>query len=427
MKKTAILFSIFAALLIFPRYAHQASSAGISGLDVALKTMPFVDSMSEPDRAVLSPQECYEQKCVFSSEGLELMRRWRVLAYYGLYNATNNNIYLDKIKGSMEKLLGECDFFEKECRYIGVQTEAAYQAVGDEIYLEYLKNLKPSYVITFSTPESIKETAFRTREAVLFYKYNFNGYLNPPIINKIISVLYKKLEERNDLIKIDDLGLKETACQIYLAEIELYKVLNDKDEGEIILGDVTAGEMKSGLLSAPKQFFDGFDFKTAFADPDVYRVNINDLEYCADAALGLYETSKEEKYKNQAKDILQGMINIYWDSEFSRKYVGDNSFLSQGCERNEDGITCYRNKKTLADNGYAAYLFSRLKDELFSVPDNIPVKYSENPQAELEFAKPEKPEKTDFKKFMFVLIAIAVVAFAAGAAVFILKKNKSNN
>lgn len=424
-----------AVFALFLPFYVKAELIELKGIDIALKTLSFVESMPEKEEGLSFLKTCKGSDCTFSPFILKQGRAWPVLAYIGLYEATKDPVYLEKTKSSMEKLLKECvpARYEEDCRFIGVQTEAAYQTVKDKRYLDYIKVAETNAIYNTADAGNAMISAIMLRQAVLAYKHNLKNLFQniksaPLALDYRIGYLYNKLKDRQTLLSLNNTEFKQTSCWVYLAEIELYKALDQKDDKGIIDRDITVAQMKSRLLSRPKEFFDKFSFSLASLNQKIYSVALTELEPCAEAALNLYEITGKSYYKFQARSILQGILERHWDSEYAKKYTGDNAFALQGCRKDKEGMNCYKNNKALNDSSYAVYLFSRLKDENFAVAADLPVKYFEDPQSDpglREAALPPVIERPPFSTTYIDLIAVFVlIIILILIIVIILRKKK---
>lgn len=418
-------FLLFTSLLPGISFAQQTAS--FSGLDIAKSVLPFLEQVPQKDDKLIYLQNCEGDTCQFAQDAFKQTRAWVVLAYVGLYNATNEKAYLDKAKAQMEKLLKNCDPNDPECLYIGVQGEALYRLTGDQKYLKYLENLDPGYV---SQPSRVLQgmlNAIYARELVLAYKHKLFDDL--VAIYKAFYLVQLHLNEAPTLLRSNGVELKQTACWTYLANTEFYNVLNGIDEQKTIAKDMTAGKLKSLLFLKPqkvqtatfREFFDNFDFASfANENKDIYAVNLTELEPCAEALLNYYDATKEEKYKQKAVALLSYIVDRHWDSATSKKYDGDNAFVAQGCRSAQDGVACYKNLKILTDNAYAVYLFSRVKNESFGAASKA-VTYYQDPNKDPGLVKQLSPlERFLIQNIEAIIIIVSGIAIIA--IIFIVRR-----
>ena len=406
-----ICFLVFAFLGIQTTRAQE--KVQLTGLDIALKTLYFMESVPENNDGLLIYRKvCRQEECSFSTQAFPQTRAWVVFAYTGLYEATGDTVYLDKIRESMEKLMKECEPSEfGDCRFLGVQAEAAHKALGEERYLDYIRLFEPSSMPLISSTINSMLGGIMIRQVALNYKHDlYDEFLS---IYFRIKRLYETLPERETLLTDHGVDFQQTACWTYLAEIELYKAIAEKNDNEILFSDVDVAKMRLFMLLEPEYFFSQFNFENASVHPTMFGVSLTDLESCADAALKLYEVTGKEQYKKQATAILQGMVERHWDSEYSKKHIGDNAFLAQGCRNrnNQNGFACYQNDKGLTDNAYAVYLFSQVPDAVFSIATDIPVIYFEKPQVDPELTQPSKKPLLKRLYLLFIVILAGVLIF----------------
>jgi hypothetical protein len=143
-------------------------------------------------------------------------------------------------------------------------------------------------------------------------------------------------------------------------------------------------------------------------NPNVYTIQLLDLEPCAESLINLYEITGDEKYKREAVALLSVLLENNWDSEYSKKYVGDNGFTSQGCSKSENWTSCYNNPKLLNENAHAAYLFARLYDTVFTIPTDVEVRNYKNPQEEDKATIAEAPALSRNTKIILAVLAISL-------------------
>jgi hypothetical protein len=177
---------------------------------------------------------------------------------------------------------------------------------------------------------------------------------------------------------------------------------------EVLFHNVTASGFKSNILLQPVKFFSKLDFESLSHNPNVYTIQLLDLEPCAESLINLYEITGDEKYKREAVALLSVLLENNWDSEYSKKYVGDNGFTSQGCSKSENWTSCYNNPKLLNENAHAAYLFARLYDTVFTIPTDVEVRNYKNPQEEDKATIAEAPALSRNTKIILAVLAISL-------------------
>ncbi len=417
MKSAKYFFISLLFLSFIPIVSFGQQETGVSGLDIAEKIVPFLRSVPEKDNKMIYLKNCEGDTCQFQQEAFKQTRAWVVLAYVGLYNAIGDTSYLAEAKNQMDKLLENCNPNDSDCQYIGVQGEAFYQLIQDKKYLEYLKGLDARLIGVPNRTFDRMLNAIYARQLVLAYKNNL--FDDPVKIYKALYLVQLHLNDAPVILKNNNIELKQTACWSYLANTEFYSVLDSMDENKVIAKDLTAGGLKSLLFLRPqqvktpifKEFFDNFNF-ASFAEANkenVYAVNLTELEPCAEALISYYKSTSDEKYKQEAIALLKYVIDKHWDSEYSKKYDGDNAFVMQGCRSSADGLACYKNSKIVTDNAYAAYLFSLLKDDAF-IANPETVTHYDNPNLDPELVPPQNPITKFFKdNIVEVIIVIAAI------------------
>jgi len=414
------------------------SAVNLTGLDIALKTLPYVESLPARGDYVSYGSHCEGETCTFLNTAYPQSRAWPVLAYAQLYDVTGDKVYLDKANSTMERLLSDCDpNTNVRCYYIGVQADAAYRLIGDDRYLDYLRGVDITQVYLEDREDEYMKTAIMSRQLAVAYKNGLYPY--PHFVLMGLDVAERGLKSMNPLIVQGGVGLPKHACWTYLGWTEFYKVLSDEEGEFIVLNYSNTGPieynvsiLKASVLRKMRNFYDGFSFETLSSNPEVYALTLTDLEPCAEGLLDMYGITSDKRYKQKAVSLLEGLLDRHWDSEYLPKYAGDNSFTSQGCRKSGEDYTCYRANKILTDNAYAIYLFARLKDEVFQVnaletgaatPQHNPVKYFKVPQEDPELVKPAstsitRPVESGQKKdrtslFAISLIVVLVVFYAS--------------
>ncbi|MCX6695576.1 MAG: hypothetical protein NTU61_04710 [Candidatus Altiarchaeota archaeon] len=378
----ALLPLLLIALLALNASAQQ--TVNLTGLQIALKTLPYIESAPLSDGLLSYTQHCEGSKCEYVGSSYKQSRAWLVLAYVQLYHATGDKNYVVKAREAMNQLLTDCNpVDDAECYYLGVQAEAAYGITGDDRYLGYLREIDPRLIPLGGSSEDEMLKAIAARELALAYKHKV---FNEPVqIISALNVLLQGTGSMEPLIVHDGVELKKSSCWTYLAFTEFYRTIDGMGDGATLFYGVNVSYAKPSVLSPPKKFFDEFDFETLPSEIRFHTLSLTQLEPCAEVALDLYDFTGDERYKNQTVSMLTTFLNQNWDSEYSKKYVGDNSFTSQSCRSGADGITCYRNNKVFTDNAYAVYLFSRMKDQVFTVQTGVPVNYVDTPQVDSSY------------------------------------------
>ncbi|MFH1789296.1 MAG: hypothetical protein ABH834_07945 [Candidatus Altiarchaeota archaeon] len=414
----------FLAFIIACLFLSANSAAlQVSGLDVAVKTIPFLETMPEKDGLIVYSKHCENKECTPLTQAYPQSRAWVVLAYTQLYEATGDQQYLTKAEDAMEKLLINCPPDSgADCQYIGVQAEKLYTLTSDERYLEYLKGLDEKLIPRGGGDDMLK--AIAARELALAYKH---GIYNKPVqLVGALKMLTLDIDGGDTLLEYEGIELKRHSCWSQLAWIEFYKALDARDDDEVVLSGMTVAKIKPQVLKQPETFFKTINFETLSSTPNIYVLTLTELEPCAEGLIDMYEITGDEDYRNRALAFLNGLLDRHWDAEYSVKYVGDNSFTAQGCRASNEGEhTCYRNNKILTDNAYATYLYARVKDEKFTVNEKEIV-YLEEPILDPDLipeiahlpktttsTKPTVTEQTKAKTPYLSLIALLAVVLAA--------------
>lgn len=412
---------VLSLILAFIVLSANSAAVDVSGLDVAVKTLPFLESMPEKNGLIIYSKHCESGKCTPLTQAYPQSRAWIVLAYAGLYEATGDQKYLDEATQNMEDLLADCPPYSgADCQYIGVQAEKIYTLTKNKEYLDYLKGLNEQLIPRGGGDDMLK--AIAARELALAYK---QGIYNTPVqLVGALKILMLDIDEGGVLLTHEGVELKRHSCWNQLAWTEFYKALDVRDDNEVILSGMTVAKIKPQVLKQPTKFFDAINFETLSETSSVYTLTLTELEPCAEGLLDMYEITGDDAYKKKALALLGGILDRHWDSEYTKKYVGDNSFTAQGCREGDGEYTCYRNNKILTDNAYAIYLYSRLKDEKFSL-DETQVVYLEEPKLDPDLmpeiahlakttttSQPKITEQAKTKTQYIIVIALLVILVA---------------
>ena len=137
-------------LLVTPILASaQSDDVEFTGLEIAEKTISFLESLRHEDGNYTWASPCKYDYCTRSGIPLQQNPAWLALAYSGLYEATGEQRYLDKVKAHMTDLRTDCPPDNFSCVFVGVQAEKAYQLTEDESYLRNFSLIFSHYSLFF--------------------------------------------------------------------------------------------------------------------------------------------------------------------------------------------------------------------------------------------------------------------------------------
>jgi len=390
----------------------SAEEIKLTGLNVSLSVLPFIESMKRSDGSFFYHRVCEEGKCTTLRNVQPQEGAWAVISYAALYNATKNPLYLNKMKAEMEDLFKYCPPDDVDCSVIGVQASKAYELTGDKRYLDYIRDLNSANMY-----ENTMLNGILAREMALGYKYGIAGDNRADTLN-LLMFTEIELNNKEDTVYTTPNGfeLKKHACWVQAAWLEFYKAL-EKDKGQNITNTLAPDQpipvdrLRSEMISSSKTFFDGVDFSSVDTnDINFFKIILTDIDPCIESLIMLHEATGEEKYLSDAVFLGERMLNQYWDSQYSPRFDGDNSFIIQGCRNDLNQTTCYDNTKLVTENGYAVYLFSLMGNQSFTVSaGETTVLYSK--PIEDEYYEAYLPKKeTNYGEYAVILLVLAAVA-----------------
>jgi hypothetical protein len=336
----------------------------LSGVQIARESESFLDSLSE-NGVVFDTKECSDSgECSLSASSAVTTFAWRMLAYSGLYSATNKSNYLELVKENYRSFrnasTGVNAFWSL------VQVYEAFRVTQEIEYAKFLYNtgfgLRSSlkYDWDLSRPGSPMLHAIEARELAIVY-----GVLGK---DEIVSSLRKEkavfenqtlfekdraeflnqslralaaAEESNKLkpaVLQDMPEFREDSCWIQAAKLELYKA---------------TGEEK--YLRELQDFFKKARFGTR-SRGEIGFVSLGEVTPCTEVLHEL--ASSVASFAKDLNFLLQYFVVDDWDSSRARKCNGDNGFMA--AYRSSENA-CGGNEKFTSDACYSIFVLSRQK------------------------------------------------------------------
>lgn len=363
---TALTF--LSLLILSASIQAQAETVELTGLEIALLAEKFLDRMENVDGRHSWAAPCKFDDCKPSGIPLDQNPAWLALAYSGLYEATGNVSYLEKVRKSMADLQVVCPAWNWTCIWVGVQAAKAYDLTGDEAYLEYLKYINQEYIDQY---DSSMLKGIGAREFILRQKYLGE---EPALIWTIVDKTQSNIDN-NERESPRGTGLKRNACWLQLARLEYLNVPDDKivpAEWREKIPNVT-NQYRHMYDHLVKKFFDEHDFSTYFngVNPDFYAMTLMEIMPCMESLYALYNLTGDGKYLEDLEVLENHVLENRWDTPWNTKYNGDYGFMVQGCVQTRDGVSCYLNTKTLSSTSYLIYLFSKNKDKKYLIKKRL--------------------------------------------------------
>jgi len=393
--------------------ATDKSTINVSGLDVSLETTKFLEGMRDSSGIYSFGAPCKHSDCIPAGISLPQNPAWVTLAYVGLYKATGDPAYKTKIKESMDALRHTCPPDNLDCLYVGMQAAEAYELIGDDSYLDYLKNASAFYV---HADPLVMLKAIMARELVLKLRY-FGGDTQEVIRFVSDSEQYLKDSPR----VAPSVDFRSGACWVQLAWLELARLPDDVLGAGVDDPQYPIYYRESILAFHPQKFFNENDFSVLLdgSSPDAFSLTLTELFPCVEALHILHNLTGDVKYLKDSRAIEELFLRDRWDSKLTPKFNGDGGFLAQGCVDTEKGKSCYLNNKVLNDNSYAVYLFADHKNLTYTIPVDVKVSYYSEPRLDADYPSlpkmttlkqaPPKPSKPDYAAI--IVLSILVLAF----------------
>jgi hypothetical protein len=325
----------------------------------------------------------------------------------------------------MDALRRTCPPDNHDCVYVGVQAAEAYEIIGDDSYLDYLKNASAFYV---HAEPLVMLKGIMARELVLRLRY-FGGDTQEVIRFVSDSEQYLKDSPR----VVPSVEFQSGSCWVQLAWLELARLPDGVLGAGVDDPQYPTYYRESVLALHPRKFFEENDFSVLLdgSSPDAFSLTLTELFPCVEALHILYNLTGDVKYLEDSHSIEELFLRDRWDSKFTPKFNGDGGFLAQGCVGTRSGQSCYLNNKVLNDNSYAVYLYADHKDMSYSIPVGVKVSYYSEPKLDADYpglpesttlqSIPIKPQRPDYAPIILSLLLVLALIL------YLTRKNRGVN
>jgi uncharacterized protein YyaL (SSP411 family) len=312
-------------------------------LDAAKKIQEFIDTRRTDDGYYKYSYNCengLETDChldlVYGSTNA-----WTSLSNLRLYQATGNQVYLEKSKRDADAVIDWCKVQPKDgnsCLWILVQISELYDETGDAKYKDFLleKGRMLMDVINDKNPEVVWQrnstmmTGIEARELAMIYKINGDRkYIDEAKIR--IEEAYFGTPDNYPLYQFNGNNYLENSCWPELANMEIYEATGDR-----------------ASLAQALDLLDTFEPAT-----NVFYMNfLTNLQSCNELYLKAYKATGEKKYMDGAAKMADFVLEDRWDTPEHKLVSGSGSILSDD----------YSKVDTLTDAAYMVSLLSQIKD-----------------------------------------------------------------
>jgi uncharacterized protein YyaL (SSP411 family) len=336
----AVIYLLYANMLTLPREEIKK----MNSLEIAKSSLKFLNDMKRSDGRYDYSTNCNDTSgCTKTGEVYTQSGAWAVLAYAGLYDATGDQQYLQKMESEAGDLISACNGKEDECMWVLVQMINAYKTSHNPDYLAFVKNLGDRLLSNNENKDAMMSGIEAREFAMLYELTNDQKYLDAARarLEKSKAAWDTAVDEYNvPVYSSGSFTMYRFACWTEVGEVEIARVAND-----------------SQARANVANFFNSADIENNFRTID----QLSALQPCADGLLKLYAQSGEQKYYDQAKAIMQYIITYRWDSpqSIAKKYNGDGAFLFE--------LYNGENTKTVTETGYMIFLLSQMPSEQFNI------------------------------------------------------------
>jgi len=324
----------------------------MNAMDIAKSSINFLESKRRSDGLYTYSETCSDSGCKDDNFVYAQTNAWPVLAYTGLYEATDSKDYLAKAKAEMATLKSSCEKDRDQCLWVLVQMYRLYRATNEKAYADYIITLGERLYASQQSYHPML-TAIEAREfAIMYGLTNDTKYVTAAAdriefakrmqtSTSVETVKGTPTTVSNIAYSVDDFDFHYFACWTELAEIELYKRTGDER-----------------YAKSARDFFD----KAQVGSHGREIEQMTGIEPCIDALSQLSILTKDESYKTQAINLTQYVVTYRWDSsaDIAKKYNGNNGILFHR-------YTDLENFKTVTDTSYVVFLLSQIKDYEFKI------------------------------------------------------------
>ena len=322
-------------VIAFGYFFYSASAGKITGLEVALKMTTFIDKTFQPDGSILGGYWCDKSlfdKCrPLSLSPQEPHVGQAIYSYFILSKISGDESYRRKADRAINYVLDGCDTNIKMCEWNFFPLTKYYQETGDRKYL-VRGMLRPAESFLVMSDEDVVDDNVGHKLAALFTVTN-----DPRYKDRLLQIADKEIIGYN---------VKDPSRNIQLAwsiYVPSYSITKDKR-----------------YLVAAENVFDNLDVAAHFkANWSASAVK------AADVLLSLADISeKGARYKKQARNLLQLIIDERWDTPENVKFTGDYGFVDAFAADNKPA------SKAALFNGWLMKSFVLIGDEKFKLPKN---------------------------------------------------------
>jgi hypothetical protein len=320
----------------------------LTGSSIAQQSTKFFDNMRQTNKQYYSAEDCIGNRgqptCSIESFYVNDSNSWTMFAYSGLYQATENQVYLQNAKNDAQVLFQDCSINPDNCLWMLVQMIQYQKLTNDNQYSPIISNLGQR--LMSNSENDAMMLGIESRELAMLYEMNSQqSYLDEAVSrlqqSQNLWINDTSVDSYERLVYTDNnQPFYGPACWTELAQIELYQATNNQT-----------------YLTNARNFFDSVNIDKHASAIDAL-INLNP---CIDSLLKLSTITGNQKYYNQAANATQYLVTYRWDSPLSmaEKYNGDGGFLSNRYYTD--------NTKFISDATYVVYILSQMNDTQFAI------------------------------------------------------------
>lgn len=319
----------FGGFVIYTKYKN--APVKLSGLEVALKTVSFIDKTLQPDGGMSAGFGCPPGSLTCDSLKIDENQPHlgqAIYGYYSLAKASGDQSFRTKSDLAINFVLDKCKTNVQMCAWNYFPLSRYYFDTKEEKYLAGM--LKPAQGFLDMSHENIIAQNAGHKLASLYLATGDDKYKV-----RLLEIADKELSNWPNKSAY-------SIQVVWSVFVPAYNITKDKK-----------------YLTASEQFFDNYNL----ADNIDKIEPIQTILKGADALLGLADISeKGTEYRVQAHEVLQKVLDKFWDNPENLKVNGDYGFLEILPKDKH-----IRFKMTI-NNGWLVKLFTILAKEKFVLP-----------------------------------------------------------
>lgn len=324
---------------------QPTSREKLTGLQVAEKISQFLDKTIEDDGLFQLFYRCDKkiaEGCIRAEPDKTPHSGMIVMAYWDLYQKTENLAYRQKADRAMSAILKKCQQDDNFCEWNFFPFFTYFQQTKDEKYKDALLQVADR----FFTNQSLDKHVHENHGIKLQILYQVTG--DSKYRDKLVKMTDAILKGELDNLKKNNVIYQEGGLTIrkwsqnfaWNNFIPAYKATNDDK-----------------YLKATQALFDQGQFAKHF-DDFVKADDYFSLLLALDNLLNLVDfTLTKDTYLSQAREIAQKSLDLLWDSPKRRLFNGDFAMLGH--------FSKIPNQKSTLNNGWMARLFLKMEGQTF--------------------------------------------------------------